>query len=55
MSDTSMNKRLVLAAVAASALLAGCGAELVTTEMVCFEWLRSAEHPLFKPMQALIK
>ena len=35
--------------------LAGCGAELVTTEMVCFEWLRSAEHPLFKPMQALIK
>lgn len=27
MSDTSMNKRLVLAAVAASALLAGCGAE----------------------------
>ena len=26
MSDTSMNKRLVLAAVAASALLAGCGA-----------------------------
>mgnify|MGYP006387758765 CR=1 FL=1 len=27
MSDKSMNKRLVLAAVAASALLAGCGAE----------------------------
>lgn len=27
MSDTSMNKRLVLAAVAASALLAACGAE----------------------------
>ena len=35
--------------------LAGNGAELVTTEMVAFEWLRSAEHPLFKPMQALIK
>jgi len=35
--------------------LAGNGAELVTTEMVCFEWLRSADHPLFKPMLALIK
>jgi len=35
--------------------LAGNGAELVTTEMVCFEWLRSAGHPLFKPVQALIK
>lgn len=35
--------------------LAGNGAELVTTEMVAFEWLRSAEHPLFREMQALIK
>ena len=35
--------------------LAGNGAELVTTEMVAFEWLRSAEHPLFKQVQALIK
>lgn len=35
--------------------LAGNGAELVTTEMVAFEWLRSAEHPLFKPLQALIR
>lgn len=35
--------------------LAGNGAELVTTEMVAFEWLRSAEHPLFKQMQALVK
>ncbi len=35
--------------------LAGAGAELVTTEMVAFEWLRSAEHPAFKAMQALIK
>ena len=35
--------------------LAGNGAELVTTEMVAFEWLRSAEHPLFKRLQALIK
>lgn len=35
--------------------LAGNGAELVTTEMVAFEWLRSADHPLFRDMQALIK
>ena len=35
--------------------LAGAGAELVTSEMVAFEWLRSAEHQAFKAVQALIK
>jgi nicotinamidase-related amidase len=35
--------------------LASAGVELVTTEMVAFEWMRSAEHPAFKAMQALIK
>lgn len=35
--------------------LAGAGAELVTTEMVGFEWLRSCEHPAFRDMLALIK
>ena len=35
--------------------LAGAGAELVTTEMVAFEWLRTAEHPAFKSVQTLIK
>jgi len=35
--------------------LAGAGAELVTTEMVAFEWLRSAEHPQFKALHELIK
>lgn len=35
--------------------LAGAGAELVTTEMVLFEWLRTADHPAFREVQALIK
>jgi len=35
--------------------LAGAGAELVTTEMVLFEWLRTAEHTDFKAIQALVK
>lgn len=35
--------------------LAGAGAELVTTEMVGFEWLRSAEHSAFRDWQALIR
>ena len=35
--------------------LAGAGAELVTTEMVAFEWLRTAEHEVFREIQALIK
>jgi len=35
--------------------LAGAGCELVTTEMVAFEWLRTAEHPEFKEMLALVK
>ncbi|MFZ4623607.1 MAG: isochorismatase family protein [Rhodoferax sp.] len=35
--------------------LASAGVELVTTEMVAFEWLRSAEHAQFKAVQLLIK
>ncbi len=35
--------------------LAGNGAELVTTEMVAFEWLRTAEHPMFKEILGLVK
>ncbi|RDJ25268.1 isochorismatase family protein [Bosea caraganae] len=31
------------------------GAEIVTTEMVAFEWLRSAEHPQFRAVLNLIK
>lgn len=35
--------------------LAGAGAELVTTEMVLFEWLRTATNPAFREVHALIK
>lgn len=35
--------------------LAAAGAELVTTEMVAFEWLRDAGHPRFKDVLSLIK
>jgi nicotinamidase-related amidase len=35
--------------------LAGNGAELVTTEMVAFEWLRTAEHEVFKDVLGLVK
>lgn len=35
--------------------LAGAGAELITTEMVAFEWLREAGHPVFREVLALIK
>ncbi|PKO32903.1 MAG: isochorismatase [Betaproteobacteria bacterium HGW-Betaproteobacteria-9] len=35
--------------------LAGAGAELITTEMVAFEWLRTADHPAFREVHALIK
>ena len=35
--------------------LASAGAELVSTEMVGFEWLRTAEHPAFRDWQALIR
>ena len=31
------------------------GAEIVTTEMVVFEWLKSAAHPRFREVAALIK
>ncbi|MEO5672023.1 MAG: isochorismatase family protein [Ramlibacter sp.] len=35
--------------------LAAAGAELVTTEMAAFEWLRTAEHPQFKEVLSLVK
>jgi len=35
--------------------LAGNGAELVTAEMVLFEWMRTCEHPNFREVLALLK
>lgn len=35
--------------------MAAHGAELVTTEMVIFEWLGSAEHPQFRAVLPLLK
>ena len=35
--------------------LAAAGCELVSTEMVAFEWLRTAEHPAFREVLALIR
>lgn len=35
--------------------LASAGVELVTTEMVLFEWLRTCEHPVFREALTLIK
>ncbi|HUO54727.1 MAG TPA: hydrolase [Rhodoblastus sp.] len=31
------------------------GAEIVTTEMILFEWLRSADHPRFRDISRLVK
>lgn len=39
----------------ALARMARAGAEIVTTEMVLFEWLGGADHPAFREVIALIK
>ncbi|MFT6558248.1 isochorismatase family protein [Sneathiella sp.] len=48
-SRTSQNKDAALTRMAKS------GAEIVTGEMVIFEWLQTAEHPSFKDIHPLIK
>ena len=48
-SRTADNKRLGLERAARA------GADIVTTEMVLFEWLGDAGHPQFKTISALVK
>ena len=31
------------------------GAQIVTSEMVLFEWLRDAQHPKFRQVQKLLR
>jgi nicotinamidase-related amidase len=40
---------------AALARMAAHGAEILTTEMVLFEWLRTADHPQFRAVSQLIR
>ncbi|NUZ06229.1 isochorismatase family protein [Piscinibacter koreensis] len=40
---------------AAAARVRELGADLVTTEMVIFEWLATSEHPKFRTLSALIR
>lgn len=47
--------RTVLNRDAAFDRLAAAGAELVTTEMVVFEWLKDSKHPLFKDALTWVK
>jgi nicotinamidase-related amidase len=35
--------------------MASCGADLVTAEMVLFEWLGAADHPKFRDISRLVK
>ncbi len=62
--DAGRSVRLVVDAIAsrhplnrdaAIARASRMGADLVTTEMVLFEWLRSSRHPSFKTISRLIR
>lgn len=47
--------RATASAEAAWQRMQQAGIELVTTEMVVFEWLRQADHPAFRELSRLIK
>lgn len=51
----AIGSRVPLSREIALQRMASHGAEIVTTEMVLFEWLRSAEHPQFRPVSKLIR
>lgn len=48
-SRTARNRELAFSRLQAA------GAHLLSTEMVAFEWCRSAQHPAFRQMLALVK
>lgn len=51
----AIGSRVPASHAAALERMARRGAEIVTTEMVLFEWLGTAAHPEFKAISALIK
>jgi nicotinamidase-related amidase len=51
----AIGSRAPASRAAALARMERHGAEIVTTEMVLFEWLGTAAHPKFKAISALIK
>ena len=51
----AIGSRVPLSREIALQRMASHGAEIVTTEMVLFEWLRSAEHPQFRTVSKLIR
>ena len=42
-------------ALAATERARGLGADIVTTEMVIFEWLGTSEHPKFRRCSQLVR
>lgn len=51
----AIGSRVAESRQAALRRMEGHGAEIVTTEMVVFEWLKTAEHPQFRQAVALVK
>jgi nicotinamidase-related amidase len=55
LAQDASSSRLSTSAAAGVARLRAAGVDIVTTEMVLFEWLETAQHPRFRDVLALIK
>lgn len=53
--EDASSSRLASSAAAGIARMREAGVAVVTTEMVLFEWLETAQHPKFRDVLALIK
>lgn len=53
--EDASSSRLATSAAAGVARMRAAGVDIVTTEMVLFEWLETAQHPRFRDVLALIK